>query len=233
MEENSHGHHDVPWTRLPDKTASSIITYTKSIFARHGIPEEIVSDNMLFGSREFKDFAYEWGLKTTTSSPTYAQTNGQAESCVQTLKEIFKKADEDGRDSYLALFEYRNTPVSALQYTPSQMLMSRLLRSKLPTKQTLLQPNVVDAHGDLTCRQQRHKTYYDKSASPLQQLNPGDVVRVQRGNVWEPAVDTGLTSSLAPTLCRASMDDCDITEGISTKQTRRLRCSLRSMDCPQ
>ena len=40
-------------------------------------------------------------------------------------------------------------------------------------------------------------------------------------------------SSLAPTLCRASMDNCDVTEGISTKQTKRLRCSLRSMEQPQ
>ena len=63
---------------LPDKTASSIITYTKSIWARHGIPEEIVCDNILFGSRVFKDFAYEWGIKTTTSRPTYAPSNGQA-----------------------------------------------------------------------------------------------------------------------------------------------------------
>ena len=176
---------------LPDKTASSIITYTKGICARHGIPEEILSDNMPFGSREFKDFAYEWGIKTTTSSPTYAQSNGQAERCMQILKGLLKKADEDGRDPYLALLEYGNTPVAGLQYTPSQMLMSRLLRSKLPTKQTLLQPNVVDAHRDLQCRQQRQKTYYDKSASPLQQLNRGDVVRVQKGNVWEPAVVTG------------------------------------------
>ena len=63
--------------------------YTKSICARHGIPEEIVSDNMPFGRREFEDFAYEWGIKTTTSSPTYAQSNGQAERCVQTLKGLF------------------------------------------------------------------------------------------------------------------------------------------------
>ena len=146
---------------------------------------------MLFGSREFKDFAYEWGIKTTTSSPTYAQSNGQAERCVQTLKGLFKKSDEDGRDPYLALLEYRNTPVAGLQYTPSHMLTSRLLRSKLPTKQTLLQPKVVDAHRDLQCRQQRQKMYYDKSASPLQQLNRADVVRIQRGNVWERAVVTG------------------------------------------
>ena len=106
---------------------------------------------MPFGSREFKDFAYEWGIKTTTSSPTYAQSNGQAERCVQIMKGIFKKADEDGRDPYLALLECRTIPVAGLQYTPSQMLMSRLLRSKLPTKQTLLQPHVVDAQCDLRC----------------------------------------------------------------------------------
>ena len=116
------------------------------------------------------------------------------ERCGQILKVQDKKADEDGRDPYLALFEYRNTPVSGLQYTPSLMLMSIivLLRSKLPTKQTLLQPNVVDAHGDLKCRQQSHNIYYDKCAPPLQkQLNPGDVVRAQRGNVWESAIVTG------------------------------------------
>ena len=51
---------------------------------------------------------------------------------------LFKKADDDGRDPYLTLLEYRNTPVSGLQYTQSQMLMSRLLRSKLPTKHIFL-----------------------------------------------------------------------------------------------
>ena len=176
---------------LPDKTPNSIITYTNSICARHGIPEEIVSDNMPFGSREFKEFACYWGIKTTISSPTCALSNGQADRCVQTLKGLFKKADGDGHDLYLALFEYRNTRVSGLQYTPSHMLMSRLHRSKLPTMPTLLTPNVVDAHDDLRCRQQRHNIYYDKCESRLQQLNPGDVVRVQRGNVWEPAVVTG------------------------------------------
>ena len=47
---------------LPYKTGSSIITHTKSICARHGIPEEIVSYNMPFGSRAFKDVVYEWGI---------------------------------------------------------------------------------------------------------------------------------------------------------------------------
>ena len=142
-------------SQLPDKTAKTINRHAKSIYSRHGIPEEIVSNNMPFGSHEFKDFVHVWGIKTTTSSPTYAQSNGQAERFVQTLKGLLKKADEEGRDPYIALLEYRNTPSSGLQYTPSQMLMSRLLRSELPTKQSLLQPKVVQAHDDLTRRQQR------------------------------------------------------------------------------
>ena len=42
------------------------------------------------------------------------------------------------------------------------------------------------AHDDLTRRQQRQKLYYDKRASPLHKLSPGDIVHVQRGKVWEP-----------------------------------------------
>ena len=105
MAEASHGYHDIPWTRLSgssgllleipsDLTASgqdSQDNHRKSICSRPGIPEEIVSDNMPFGSREFKDFAHEWGIKTTTSSPTYAQSNGRAERFVQTLKGLLIK----------------------------------------------------------------------------------------------------------------------------------------------
>ena len=38
---------------------------------------------------------------------------------MQTLTGLFKKADEDGRDPYLALLEYWNTQVAGLQSTPS------------------------------------------------------------------------------------------------------------------
>ena len=154
-------------SQLPDKTAKTTITHTNSICSRHRILEQIVSDNMPFRSREFKDFAHEWGKKTTTSRPTYEQSNGQAERFVQTLKGLLKKADEEGRDPYIASY--------------------RLLRSKPPKKQSLLQPKMVQAHDDLTRRQQRQKLYYDKRASPMQKLSPGDIVRGQRGKVWEPA----------------------------------------------
>ena len=38
--------------RLENKTASCVISHLKSMFARHGIPDELIADNMPFGSAE-------------------------------------------------------------------------------------------------------------------------------------------------------------------------------------
>lgn len=175
---------------LQDKTAGCVISHAKSVFARHGIPEEIVSDNMPFGSREFRDFAKSWGIILTTSSPGYPQSNGQAERCVQTLKRLLKKASEDGRDPYIALLEYRSTPVAGMQLAPSQLLMSRILRSKLPVCHELLKPKVTPGHSSLLHCQRVQKEYYDRNANPLHPLKEGDVVRVVREGKWEPAIVT-------------------------------------------
>ena len=175
---------------LKDKTASTIIMKLKSIFARHGIPGILMSDNMPYASSEFRTFAKEWGIELHTSSPLYPQSNGQAERFVQTLKRFLKKAYEEGKDFNLALLEYRNTPVTGLVHSPAQMLMSRSLRSKLPSTIKSLAPQVVHPREDLLDRQEKQKKLYDNrhSAQDLPPLSPGDVVRVKEGKTWEPAV---------------------------------------------
>ena len=142
MEENRHGYMTFhgqdylvlvdyyskyrEFTHLPDKTAETIVGHTKSVCSGHGIPEEIISDNMPFNSHEFRKFARDWGIKVTTSSPVYPLSNGQAERFAQTP------------DPYLTLLEYSNTPITGLEYFPAQLLMSRTLHSKLPTAEKLL-----------------------------------------------------------------------------------------------
>ena len=118
---------------LPNKTAETVITHLKSIFARHGIPEELASDNMPFNSKEFDEFAKEWEFKQIISSPTYAQSNGMSEKALQTVKRILKKAD----DPYIGLMEYRNTPVTGMTNSPLQLLMSGVTRTKIPISQEL------------------------------------------------------------------------------------------------
>lgn len=119
---------------MRDKTTGTIVTHMKSIFARHEIPEELVSDNTPYNSKEFKHFASDWGFKLTTSSPTYPQANGLSEKAVQTIKQILKKKS----DPYIGLLDYRNTPVTGMTYSPSQLLMSRATRTKIPVATELL-----------------------------------------------------------------------------------------------
>ena len=84
-------------------------------------------DNVPFSSYEFREYAKKWGFVVTTSSPTYPQSNGLSERMVQTMKLLIKKAEMDGRDPYLALLEYRNSPVAGMTFSPAQMLMSMYL----------------------------------------------------------------------------------------------------------
>ena len=83
---------------MPTTTSPQTITAFKSVFARHGIPSELFTDNgPQLSSYAFKKFATEWDFVHTTSGPSYPQSNGQAERCVQTVKNLLKKADESGR----------------------------------------------------------------------------------------------------------------------------------------
>lgn len=75
--------------QLKDTKSSTVIGKMKSIFSRHGIPEELISDNgPLYSSDEF---ANNWEFMHKTSSPRYPQSNGFADRMVQTAKKILKK----------------------------------------------------------------------------------------------------------------------------------------------
>ena len=168
---------------LLNKTAKTVITHTKSIFSHHGIPQEMISDNMPYNSREFRDCTRDWGFKVTTSSPTYPQSNGLSEKAVQIVKRILKKTS----DPYIGLLEYRNTPVTGMAYSPSQLLMSKITRSKLPVSNSLLHPKLATGVvKELTHCQQRQKHYYDMTAKPLPPLKENDSVRIRQNNAWVP-----------------------------------------------
>ena len=140
---------------LRSKTAKEIVMKLKSVFARHGVPDIFMSDNMPFASMEFKQFAKDWNFNLITSSPTYARSNGQSERFVQTVKQMLRKCLEDGQDLYLALLNYRDSPIAGMEYSPSQLLMSRRLKTKLPITESQLMPMVVpNARQNLLRRQE-------------------------------------------------------------------------------
>ena len=102
------------------------MSYEESVCSRHGIPAEIVADNMPFSSFQFRNFCAEWGIEFTTLSPTYAQLNGQAKKMVGVIKQMLYKAEEDGKDPNIAWLEYRNTLTTGLPFSPAQIAMGLL-----------------------------------------------------------------------------------------------------------
>lgn len=79
---------------LDSKTASSVVVNIKFFFARHGIPEELVGDNMPFNSDVMKTFAEHWNFIATSRSPHYPQVNAHSERAIQTIRRLLKKAEE-------------------------------------------------------------------------------------------------------------------------------------------
>lgn len=172
----------------------SVITHCKSQFARHGIPDKLVSDNgPQFASQEFSNFAQQYGFHHTTSSPHFPQSNGLAERYVQTAKNLLKKAKQAGTDPYLALLSYRNTPVNETLGSPNQRLFGRRTKTTLPTSSTLLQPCVINpkAVQEALCKKkEKQKQYFDQHTKELSDLKPGDNVRYETKNGLKPAVVT-------------------------------------------
>ena len=76
-------------------TSVATITILRSLFARLGMPETLVSDNgSQFTSAEFRQFCLENGIDHVTTSPYHPQSNGQAERYVDTFKRAIKKIRE-------------------------------------------------------------------------------------------------------------------------------------------
>lgn len=63
--------------KLTSTSSEGVIEHFKSIFARHGIPEVVRSDNgPQFASEPFRKFAQDWNFSHVTSSPRFPQSNG-------------------------------------------------------------------------------------------------------------------------------------------------------------
>ena len=179
--------------RLQNKTAKGVIDVMRPIFARHGIPDTLIADNMPFNSHAMREFAHNWNFAIVTSSPRYPQSNGQSEKFVGIVKSLMRKAYHDGQDPNIALLQYRNTPVSGMKFSPAQLLMSRRLKDNIPIVAHKLQPKLVPNPAEmLQNRQDQQRSNYDKHGTrQLKQHQIGDSVQVRLNKTWDKAVVTG------------------------------------------
>ncbi|UYV60928.1 hypothetical protein LAZ67_1002859 [Cordylochernes scorpioides] len=174
--------------QLDRLTANVVVRSCKSIFARHGIPETVVSDNgTQFGAaREFANFARQYGFTHVTSSPRFPQSNGMAEAGVKIAKLILKK----NQDPSLGLLEYRSTPLEN-GYSPAELLMGRKLRTTLPIAPENLNPKLVDSQ---TLKRKERRRRKDMKSRYDRRCGATDMEELSEEHVREDVQDVRMFS---------------------------------------
>ena len=208
--------------RLHTTTSYSVICALKEMFARFGVPAQLVSDNgRQFSSEEFRKFSKEWDFMHITSSPHYSQSNGKAENAVRTVKRLFKKCAETGESEYLALLNWRNTPTEGMETSPAQRMMGRRCKTLLPTRQTLLTPmheTAVDV-AKLKEKKKKQAYYYNRTTKKRRSLGQGETVRMRlpQQQRWTPGI---VHEQVAP-----RSYDVQVGESMYRRNARHLRPS--------
>ena len=107
----------------------------EQIFAVHGYPRVLVSDNAtIFQSDSFHTYCSTRGIFQKFTAPGHPATNGLAERSVQTLKNRLKTASTDKipmlEKVQRILMRYRATPLACGQ-SPAELYLHRKLRIRL------------------------------------------------------------------------------------------------------
>ena len=205
------------------QNSGNVIRHMRSVFSRFGIPEIIFSDNeSIYCSAEFNNFCKEYDIKNEFSSARWAQSNGQVERCIQTIKRIIKKCSDDKTDFHLALLQYRNTPLDNSVDSPSKLLLGRNLRTVVPSiSDNLVTSADIENRKLLKCRQDVGKKYYDRTAGKDRpQFKPGQVV-AYRDSLADSYYKSGLV------LSNKSQRSCSLLNDKGNVVTRNNRMLLQ------
>ncbi|XP_055961838.1 uncharacterized protein LOC126681523 [Mercurialis annua] len=132
-----------------------VIKFIKEeIIHQFGIPQSVTTDQgTMFTGKEMQEFATDYGKKLLTSTPYYAQANGQAESSNKIIINIVQKMlEENPRDWHRilseALWAYRTSRRNATGVSPFMLTyghdavlpMEVVVRSLRVAKQNHLTP---------------------------------------------------------------------------------------------
>ena len=163
-------------------TSEKAIEVLRSLFARHRLPEQLLSDNVpQFISAEFKKFIEGNRIKHIMSAPHHPASNCLTESFVQTLKRTLKDSPNDSKSIHHSLAQFLFEHCETTNVASSELFLKRKLRTCF----VLMMPNTKQH-----VKQADQKQHHDKRAKS-QPMFPGTTVLVReynRPNKWIPGV---------------------------------------------
>lgn len=182
---------------LHRSTAEVVCKACADVFATHGLPVRLCSDNgPPFSSSTFNDFVSGFQITHVTSSPYHPRSNGMAERAVQEAKKLLKKCPCKTKEFRSALLEWRNSPRDSQLKSPVQRLMGRQTRTLLPVTDRHLEPAIVppqQVKQRLQVIRNNQCKAYNKGTRRLPELHERDQVSVYDtlSRTWSPAVIVG------------------------------------------
>ena len=115
-------------------SAECVIPKLRILFATHGLPDLLVSDNATaFTSELFQTFCANNYIRHITVAPGHPSSNGLVERAVQTFKRSLQKIVRGDWITRLARFllQQHSTPHSSTGVSPAELLMKRRIKTHL------------------------------------------------------------------------------------------------------
>lgn len=181
-------------------TSAKTVDLLRALFARTGLPHQIVSDNGTpFTGEEFQRFVRKNGIQHTTIVPYHPASNGQAERFVQTFKHSVKAMGQDSGSLHQKianfLLAYRNSTHAITGQTPAMLFLGRPLRSRLDLLKPNLQQHVQRKQSSSVLHSQRR---------PLRTFRVGQHVSARdyrnNGQKWQSGTIASQTGPLTYTV---------------------------------
>ena len=167
--------------------AAAVIPKLDRMFAVHGIPDVLISDNgPPFNSTDYKQYLETLGITPKFSTPLWPQGNAQAERFMQGLGKVLQTAKIQNRpwrqELSRFLLQYRTTPHSSTGVPPSELLFNRKIRGTLPV---LSRNIIVNRHNEArekeSRRQEYNKSYVNNRRNTKKSnISVGDYVLVRQ-----------------------------------------------------
>ena len=173
-------------------SAKSVIPRLDAIFARQGIPDELKTDNgPPFNGVEFSNFAKHLGFHHRKVQPLWPRANGEAERFMPNLEKCVRTAVVEEKnwkqELYKFLRQYRATPHTTTNVSPSEALNGRKLKITLPevSPTPARQPTLQETQKTMAERDAEQKSkikaYADsKLGTKPSNIKPGDTVLVRQ-----------------------------------------------------
>ena len=168
-------------------TSELVIRELEKIFAVHGNPESLKTDNgPQFISTEFSSFLEENDIYHLASTPFWPQANGEVERQNGSLLKAIKIAQVEKKDwkreMLKLLLAYRSTPHSKTGVSPAELLFRRKIRTKLPElREEGARPDMIEVQDRDSEMKQKGADYANvRRRAQRSDIQSGDKVLVKK-----------------------------------------------------